>query len=250
VASYLRAQAEQLPARVLLIRRTGGGAATRPRALFVARSDPHHRWLERIVLDDPREVLDLDLSGVATGGTVGGEPIRDPLYLVCTNSRHDPCCAEYGLPVARALRHTIGLRAWECSHIGGDRFAGNLACLPDGIFYGQLDPDSAVRAVAAHEDGRLLLEHYRGRSAWPFAVQAADSLARRALDLHHLDDLRFVATHREGSDHQVRFDLADGRAVLVSVREGRAEAHALTCGAAPSTAPTYHLRALETTELT
>jgi hypothetical protein len=87
--------------------------------------------------------------------------VTEPLYLVCTNGRHDPCCAEYGRPVARPSTELVGERVWECSHVGGDRFAGNLVCLPDGVFYGHLDPATALRAVAAHE-GAVLLEHWRG----------------------------------------------------------------------------------------
>ena len=60
-------------------------------------------------------------------------PHRDPLVLVCTNGRHDPCCATFGRPLARVLRE--GARrddVWECSHIGGDRFAANIVILPEG----------------------------------------------------------------------------------------------------------------------
>lgn len=246
VAAHLQMLAQALPARVLLLRRTGGITAGRSRTLLAGRGELHGSWLERIVLDDARDLLDVDLTGVATGSSVGGEPVTDPLYLVCTNARHDPCCAEFGLPVARALREVVGDRAWECSHVGGDRFAGNVVCLPDGIFYGHLDPNGAVRAVTAHEDGRLLLEHLRGRSTLPFVVQAAESLARRALQLDGIDELRFVARQRDGDEHQIRFDLLDARRVLVTVREARGDARPLTCGAAPACPPTYELRALET----
>jgi hypothetical protein len=43
VASHLRAQAERLPARVLLIRRTGGGATDGQRPQYVARSQSVER---------------------------------------------------------------------------------------------------------------------------------------------------------------------------------------------------------------
>ena len=53
--------------------------------------------------------------------------------LVCTNGRHDACCATFGRPLARVLRGgPHGDDVWECSHIGGDRFAGNLVILPEG----------------------------------------------------------------------------------------------------------------------
>ena len=60
-------------------------------------------------------------------------PHVHPLVLVCTNGRHDPCCATFGRPLARVLREGAQRDdVWECSHIGGDRFAANIVILPEG----------------------------------------------------------------------------------------------------------------------
>ena len=67
------------------------------------------------------------------------------LILVCTNGRHDQCCANRGRPLVRALRETRWAdQLWECSHIGGDRFAANVVVLPDSIYFGRVEPESAV----------------------------------------------------------------------------------------------------------
>ena len=108
-----------------------------------------------------------------------GERIDGPLYLVCTNGRRDVCCGRAGRELARALAPELGDRLWETSHIGGHRFAPNLVCLPEGLVYGRLDAEAATRVVAAHRDGRIVLEHFRGRSALEPAAQAADFFARR-----------------------------------------------------------------------
>jgi (2Fe-2S) ferredoxin len=215
--------------------------------LYAGVSTPTGGWLERIELDDVHDTLDLDLSGVADATTVGGDRIDTPLYLVCTNGKHDPCCATFGLPVARALDELAPGRVWECSHVGGDRFAGNLVCLPDGLLYGQLDPDSARAVVATHEGGRIALDRWRGRSALPFPAQAAEALARRELGISRIDGLAVAAVERAGATHEVRLRRRDGREVVavVSVDRGGAPRQ-LTCAGAPAVAPTYRLDELRT----
>src|ERR671935_1203772 len=108
-----------------------------------------------------------------------GERLEGPLYLVCTNGRRDVCCGLAGRELARALAPELGERLWETTHIGGHRFAPNLVCLPEGLVYGRLDPESALATVAAHRNGLIVLEHFRGRSALEPAAQAADFFARR-----------------------------------------------------------------------
>lgn len=251
VASHLRSLARSLPARVLLIRRTGGVADPHGRrTVLVASSRPDGSWLQRLQLDRIEDLLEVPLHGLADGDGVGGERLDDPYYLVCTNGRHDACCAEYGLPVARALSDTLGDRVWECSHVGGDRFAGNVVCLPDGVFYGSLDPATARAAVTAHEAGRVLLERFRGRSAVPFVVQAAESFVRQGLHLDQLTHVRFASSEREGQHddvHRVRFHLEGGNEATAVVRTARTEPRMLTCGGRPTRAPVYELLELRTT---
>jgi hypothetical protein len=243
VAAHLHHLARTLPARVLLIRRTGGESTPgTARIVLVGVSGPDgEAWLEQLVVPHVRDLLGLDLTGLSHG-SVGGEPVLEPVYLVCTNGKHDACCAEFGLPVARTLSAQLGERVWECSHVGGDRFAGNLVCLPAGVFYGHLDPDTAVTTVAAHEAGRLLVDRCRGRSALSFPAQAAELLVRRELGVQRLDAVRFLAHTSVGSDHRVRFALADGREVRATVALGSAATErVLTCGSQPRRPPTYVL---------
>ena len=51
--------------------------------------------------------------------------------------------------MAAALAAAHPEETWEVSHIGGDRFAGNLLVLPHGLYYGRLDPAAAARASPA-----------------------------------------------------------------------------------------------------
>ncbi|MEJ5889714.1 sucrase ferredoxin [Pseudokineococcus marinus] len=119
-------------------------------------------------------------AGLEEAARALGEPLvegagagRDPLLLVCAHGRHDACCAVRGRPVAAALAARWPAATWECSHVGGDRFAPNLLVLPDGAYYGDLDPASAEGVVEDHLAGRVSTRHLRGTSSGPPAVQAA-----------------------------------------------------------------------------
>src|SRR5690606_4220079 len=107
LSEHLRRWSRELPARVLLLRRSSG--ASRPdgvRSLFAGVSSTTGSWLEEFELDGTEEILHLDLDGLTTGATVGGRRLDEPLYLVCTNGKHDVCCARDGLPVAQELART------------------------------------------------------------------------------------------------------------------------------------------------
>lgn len=243
VVDQLVRWSRELPARVLLLRRPGGRSSpTGLRTLYTGVSAPTGSWIERFDLGDPRDALDLDLDALRDDHPSGGTPVNQPRYLVCTNGKHDPCCARDGLPVARELAGMVGERVWECSHVGGDRFAGNLVCLPDGQFYGHLDAATARVVVAANEAGELVLDHWRGRSCHPFAVQATEALVRQRLGLAAIGALQAVESHRDGAHVAVQFATLDGRQLhaRVEVVPGT-EPRALTCGGTPTTAPSYRL---------
>ena len=71
------------------------------------------------------------------------------MWLVCTNGKRDACCARDGVPVARALAALRPDEAWECSHLGGHRFAANVALLPEGLCFGRVARRGRPRLVAA-----------------------------------------------------------------------------------------------------
>jgi hypothetical protein len=217
--------------RLLLIRRPGRGAS-HPYTCFVAHTSRRDRWLERRRLDDPAELLELDMAKVVAGERPGfGKAATEPVYLACTNGRHDRCCATYGRPLALALQASHGDLVWESSHVGGDRFAGNLVCLPDGHYFGRVGPADAERVVGLHRKGALDLDHWRGCCIDPPVVQAAEWFARRRTGLAGADDLVLEGRdHLEGGVDAVRFRRAGGgrlRAVLRTTRD--AVPRPLTC---------------------
>jgi len=254
VVRHLEVGSRRTGVRVLLLRRPGAGtdAEVQGRNLFLVHSRGRAPWIEHRLLDDVAEVTGVDLASLAAGERQPGgwaEPWTGPLYLVCTHSRHDPCCGRLGRPLARALGASdeIGDRVWESSHFGGERFAGNLVCFPHGLYFGRVDPVVGGDVVAAYQRGEIDLDHYRGRAGDPFVVQAAEYHLRRATGLVGLDDLAVVERRTgDGGVVEVVFAARDGRfAVRVALGHGPS-ARMLTCTADQAAPPpSYPLEGIE-----
>ncbi|MFN8124902.1 MAG: sucrase ferredoxin [Candidatus Nanopelagicales bacterium] len=135
------------------------------------------------------------LAEVAAGPWQAAAPLSEPLYLVCTHGRHDQCCAIAGRPVAGEFARLRPASTWECSHLGGDRFAGNVVVLPWGLTYGFVDADDVASIVAATERGEVYLPLLRGRSTDGPVVQAARIGVQRDLGLAGIDALTLTEVH-------------------------------------------------------
>jgi hypothetical protein len=199
----------------------------------------------RRVIGDLHEVVSATAS-LAAGHELGAgwEPDDSRYVLVCTNGRHDACCATFGRPLVRALRASRWAdEVWECSHIGGDRFAGNIVLLPDSLYFGHCDGEQGERVLAAHDDGRLDLANFRGRSTFRMPEQAAEQFVRAETGLDALDAVRSVEALDDGR-HRVTVSGPDGPAAyLVTIeRTSTPSPTPLTCKGNPgASAPTFHL---------
>ena len=231
VAPRLAARARAEGMRVLLVRRPGERLAESGHRWGYADGRPGREgvwWSTR--------GSDADLLDVPWDGSVG-ERAEEPVYLVCTHGQHDACCALRGRPLARAMP---AADVWECSHLGGCRFATNVLVLPHGFAYAQV-PDDGADLVAAHARGRVALPWLRGRAGLPLPAQAAQHAARERLGLLGVDDLPLRGSHRlPGTDAETaagveRFDVVLGGPdgdVVVRVEGRPADAAAqLTCKA-------------------
>ncbi len=194
--------------RALFIKR-GPARPAAPR-LFIARSretEPRTRVIE---LSSYHDLMALR-PGALTGHS--GAPWGEPLWLVCTHGRHDKCCARFGRAAWRALKTHAGGAAWQCSHVGGDRFAANLVLMPFGIYYGHVSPEDVPALVEAGAEGRIELKHYRGRSCYARPAQAAEYFIRSETGITGIGDLRFEESHAvDDCRWRVRFlERANGR---------------------------------------
>ena len=238
LGAALLARCRRAGVRVILIRRPRPEPPRSPRRCYLAHSGQRRSWLEWMELDDPAALLELDLSPLASDRPPGmGEPCARPLFLVCTNGRHDRCCADFGRPLVRALVAAGVADVWECSHIGGDRFAANVVCLPDGVYYGRVAPEEGPAVLSDHTAGLLSLEHYRGRSCYPALVQAAELYLRQSEGIRDAAGLAMIALDPLSDDRaDVSFATtaaspdSESRAWRVRVSRRRSSAAiALTC---------------------
>ena len=188
---------------------------------FAAVSRPGETRVTRVEFEAYEDLRGLDL--------LAGDPAGHPLFLVCTHGKHDPCCARYGRPLYEALRDELDEDwAWQVSHIGGDRFAGNLVCLPEGIYYGRVDRETAGLVLDEHFARRVSMANYRGRSIYTFAVQAAERFVREQSGLTGIDDLALERVERSEGFCNVTF-AADGERHDVRVEEEPGDFTQLTC---------------------
>jgi len=233
VASTLAARAADAGVRVLLMRRPGRAAAGDARRWAYVDSRPGREGIWWGDYAEHRELLDVRLDRPPAA-----PPSTDPVYLVCTHGRHDACCAIRGRTVAAALAAVRPAATWECSHVGGDRFAANVVALPHGLYYGHVPPEAAAGLVLAHEQGRVVVDLLRGRSSLPAAVQAAQHYARRELGEDRIDALAPLRVQRLADQRWSVSLRCDDRPVTVTVEAGPMRTPVrLTCSSRELEAP-------------
>ncbi len=220
------------------------------RLLYLAVADERAPTLYRVPLRGYDDLRDLDLAALANGGPAWDRyRCLDPLWLVCAHGTHDQCCAKLGLPIYRALGGLVGDSVWQCSHVGGHRFATNVLCMPHGLYYGRVEQRDVAPILDATRDERIRLPNYRGRSCYSAQVQAAEYFLRDARGWTALSDLRLQTEQQVGPDvWQVTF-LAprhDARYRVELATQESEEAAPLSCGAAQSQhVPRHRLLAIQ-----
>ena len=220
--AHLGRQRARFPqSRILFVR----GAERRRRdglVVFVARTTETERELRRLEVEHYDDLLDVELA-------TAGEAIDHPLFLVCTHGKHDRCCAKYGRPLYHAVREQVEEEwVWQSTHVGGDRFAGNLVALPDGVYYGRVAPSDAWPLLECALKGQIHLPRYRGRSCHSFPVQAAERAVREQTGLRGVADVRLLRLDRDGEHWAVELE-AGGADFTVEVRREEGEPTHLTC---------------------
>jgi hypothetical protein len=244
--------------RLALIRRPGRHPdlrSAKPRQVLISgtgagASAGGTSWLERGSVASAAELLDLDFAAIGAGHAPGvGARVDQPVALVCTNARRDRCCAVLGRPLATALAATHPGRVWECTHLGGHRFAPTAVVLPHGLVYGRLSLPTGVAVLAAAQRDEVVLDHLRGRSCWHPAGQAAEVAVRTRIGETGIARV-WVATvdaveQATGVVWEVTVTAHDGRSWQAEVSEQRvALARPESCGKDPSRPVGYLVRSL------
>jgi hypothetical protein len=226
LGAELEAEAKARTVRLQLVRRREGDpAADAVRRVFLVDTEAHQMAVRSVTdLSEVRGLLDLSFADF-------GAQVEDPIFLVCTNGKRDACCALRGRALVSALADDHGERTWECTHLGGHRFAGNLVCLPEGIVYGRVGAEDGPRLVDAYLDGRLDPALLRGRSAWPQPAQVAERALRLSHRLDRLDDLRLLEADIGDVDAAVVLGGPDGTRHRFDLRAEHAEPRFTSCRA-------------------
>jgi len=230
----LEAREKKSPAKLAVrVFQRGANTDTERVEVLLHRADGVGWRARDVPLDGLVPLIEAGLGGADPGRAT--EPLG-PELLVCTDGRHDECCARFGRPAYRALadeveKRGLDLGVSECSHLGGHRFAANAIALPGGDLYGRLEPRDAGALVQAVLDGRVLRYRYRGRLGASEIEQAAECfLAARLADgaSWQLAGEAEVDGERAGVPARVR-DAVGERRALVRL-EARPFAGPKSCG--------------------
>ncbi|MDX1411879.1 MAG: sucrase ferredoxin [Nitrospirales bacterium] len=212
---------------------------------FLALTREFNPRLYQFTLNTYHDLLKLDIPALLAGAGSYDRFLRiDPLYLVCTNGRRDRCCSLLGLTLYQALDLHVGEATWQCTHLGGHRFAPTVATFPNGAYYGRLSPSDLEPFIQAQESNQLYLSHLRGRCCYDDVTQAADHFLRqetgilelegyRLLDAQPLNETRWAVRFRSpatGEIHRLTLD-----------REISAAGHLVSCSP-PKTKPVVRFR--------
>ncbi len=237
--------------KVLFIRRPQSQAKN----FYIALTNQAAPKLYHAALSDFAELLhvEIDSLGADRRPRINGRDMAevDELYTVCTNGRHDPCCAALGTPVYHELAAQAGAdRVWQTTHIGGHRMAATLIAFPQGIVYGHVDPGDAEAIVTNHRAGYLLTYKYRGRGAYAghwlseaehAAAAAAEALIRELTSSFRIDDLR-LADVSELPDGARRVCFVNGASSYsADVKTRMSMPRQTSCGEPPKPMPQHEI---------
>lgn len=227
IGTALARRAQRAGMRILAIRRTGRLRGAGRWRWAVVDSDaprPTVRWGE---VDGPGDLLTLPLDGST------GELSERPVFAVCAHGRHDECCAVRGRSVVERLAAAYPDETWECSHLGGDRFAATTMVFPHGLNHGRVDEHDPVVIADQYLHGRIAPLGFRGRSTHTHVEQAAIAAAVAETGDDRIDAFRPVSVSEptmDGTDWSVDLD-TDGYTVRVDLERVRTAATYTTCRA-------------------
>ncbi|WP_328540481.1 sucrase ferredoxin [Streptomyces sp. NBC_00344] len=235
--------AQAVRARVLLVRRHGRRRPEGPRCWAVLRHEGSGAYRQQWGTWSGDE----DLAEIVEALGAPGELGLPPVVLVCAHGQHDTCCAVRGRPVGRALSERWPNLVWECTHVGGDRFAANVVVAPDGVYYGDLDARSSVATVQEHLAGRIHAEHLRGYTDLFPPQQAAVAAVIGHFGPAGRHDYVVAGTSRDGDHWRIRITGPPPRpmAFEVDVEAYRTPPYQLTChGPAMSSAVVHKVTSI------
>lgn len=156
---------------ILLIR---GRCRSSTRKVYLVRSNRGDSCGGYWELDPASEITTEQLVSAYESPTAIPE-----ILLICTHGKKDKCCAKFGYPVFDRMRAELqGVEVYQCSHVGGDRFAANVIWLPYGIYLGHVHAELEY-VITKIRERKIPLDHYRGVAHLPSAAQFLEGFSRK-----------------------------------------------------------------------
>jgi hypothetical protein len=209
--THLREQLDALERSRLLFLKKPELRAQAGRSVFFGTTRPGQERFFRLGVEHQDDLRGFDFAAALAADGASAAPLDQPLFVVCTHGKRDRCCALRGRPLYDALRQEVDADlVWQSTHVGGDRFAGNVVVFPQGLYYGRVDPADTAELVASHASGYVDLDHYRGRCGYSCPVQAAEHAVRESEGLFGIGDLSLLGSESQGDGAwRVRFRTPD-----------------------------------------
>lgn len=211
------------------------------KTFYVTVNDVDAPRVYRFSFVDYAELFDLDVAAIVAG-TSGVEPVDETVIAVCTNGKHDLCCAKFGRPVSHAFeeefRDEPEVSVWQCTHIGGHRYAATAVVLPSGVVYGYLSPDNVPTVAEAVRAEQIHLPCYRGRTLYSGIVNAAEYYVRDATGQAGLNAFSLISSgpvDNDGENEAWRVEFKNGSAPhhIIELSQTMTEPQISSCGDKP-----------------
>jgi len=187
---------------------------------YIGVSDELKPKLFEFSLSNYEGVLSLNIPEIIAGRD--SHFLRsEPLFLVCTHGTHDKCCGTFGVPVyMEAVKQENGFLAWQCTHVGGHRFAANFLCLPHGIYYGRVRESSVGDLIRDYKNGHISIKNYRGRSCYSPDAQAAEYFLRVNTSISEIPSFRLKEIKKTDKDNSIVEFISemDGKIHLINIQ--------------------------------
>ena len=207
--------------------------------LFARRHDasgPERYWYSSadgtlpLVSGYVSELVDVIAAGAPLSALPSTLP-GDPVLFVCANAQRDVCCAIESKPLLAQLSQRLDV--WQCTHIGGHRFAPTALLLPTAMVYGRLTAETAVLALDAARRGEIVTHEARGSSWLNPLEQVADVHVRHRFNVRRPLELAFETLDADMNTPQVAVRHIDGRSWCVLMQRRRSAPVLEACGRDP-----------------
>ncbi|MGE6221072.1 sucrase ferredoxin [Nubsella zeaxanthinifaciens] len=192
--------------RLLLIKKGNSNLkADKSLTLISAKLTGTFFHVKEMHINSYQDLIKLDLYDLPIDSKI----IKHYIFI-CTNGKKDKCCSKFGYSSFKNFESNNcedKVDIWQCSHLGGDRFAATCLVLPQGAYYGRIQDCNPKSFIDNLLDEKLILENLRGRSIYDGYIQAAEYFIRKKNNITKLDALTFSgATNLTETSMLVRFN--------------------------------------------